>query len=181
MAFKHWEDILFPGTTLPTMKLFFLLTSLYLRWKLVEISGFVGNRSKEVKLFSRSGWNHCATSREQTSPCLWARETWVLMSEQKGNTSGIPRHGSLKVKYTVGLELPVLSMLHGKRLALACGARWQCRELTLNLIFSWHLGGYYTVWFSQQSRWCLCPTGKGSYHQSVTVPTEILFFSPNVF
>lgn len=112
MGFKHWEEILFSGMTLPTMKLFFLLTSLYLRWKLVEIGGFVGDRSKEVKLFSRSGWNHCTTSREQTSPCLWARETWVLMSEQKGNTSEILRHGGLEVKYTVGLELPVLSMLY---------------------------------------------------------------------
>lgn len=183
MGFKHWEEILFPGRGLTTMTSFFLLTSLHLRWKLVEISGFVGNGSKEVEFFSRRGWNYCTTSRKQTSLLFvgkrnlgidaWAEKKLFRDAEFWGPKS--------EVQCWAGAPSSIHALLHGgKRSALACGTRWQCSELTLNLI-SWHLGGYYTVWSSQQSRWYLCFIGKRSCDQSITVPTETRFFSPNVF
>lgn len=112
------------------------------------------------------------------------------MSGQKGNTSGILRHGVMKAKYNVGLELLVLSVPYFKeeRSAFACGAQWQCSEVNLNLTFPWHLWGSYSAWSSQQSRWCLsllgaalmCDTmSPGSWDQPVTIPTETRF-SPQI-
>lgn len=103
------------------MTSFFLLTSLYLRWKLVEISGFIGNRSKEVQFFSRSGWNHCTTSRKQTSLLFVGKrdlgtDEWAERKLFRDAEFGGPKS---EVQCWAGAPSSMHALLHEEKISLS--------------------------------------------------------------